>query len=172
VPEPQKPVPIEPMAQPKNGRAKLIATVGISAAALVSALVAGFEGKRNDPYNDLIAGGIPTVCFGETNVPMRHYSDAECEDMLQSHLADYSAAVLKRNPELRNWPYQLAAAVSLEYNIGAANYARSTVARDFSNGNWTAACDAFLQWKYANGKMVPGLLNRRKAERAVCLKGL
>lgn len=153
-----------------TGKLGLISLVGAAAAAIMVPLVGGFEGKRNDPYADLI--GKMTVCYGETRVEMRHYTDAECNDMLASGLVDFAGPVLARNPELAGNGPQLAAAVSLAYNIGPAAYNKSTVARRFSEGRWRQACDAFLSWSYAGGKRVQGLLNRRKAERAMCLKGL
>lgn len=153
-----------------SGKQKLIGTVGASAAALLIATVASWEGKRNDPYKDIV--GVWTVCYGETRIHMRRYSDAECSDMLAEGLADFAKPVLARNPELAGRPNQLAAATSLSYNIGTAAYKRSTVAKRFSSGNWKGACDAFLAWSYAGGKRVKGLLNRRKAERAICLGGL
>lgn len=153
-----------------SGKQALVGTIGASAAALLLATVAQWEGKRNEPYADLV--GKMTVCFGETNVPMRRYSDTECEDMLGGSLTTYAKAVLGRNPELAGHPNQLAAAISLTYNIGVSAYWRSTVARRFSAGDWRGACDAFLSWSYAGGRRVSGLLNRRKAERAICLRGL
>ena len=54
---------------------------GISAVGLaVTLLIAPWEGKRNDPYLDIVK--VPTVCYGETQAPMRRYSDAECVTML------------------------------------------------------------------------------------------
>lgn len=153
-----------------TGRQTLVGTVGATAAALLIAIVGSWEGKRNDPYRDIV--GKMTVCFGETNVPMRRYSDAECNNMLAGSLADYASAVLVRNPELRGNPNQIAAAVSLSYNIGNAAYSRSTVAKRFSQGRWKEACDGFLAWRFAGGREVKGLLNRRRAEREICLKGL
>jgi len=153
-----------------TGKQALVGTVGASAAALLLAVVSHWEGKSNDPYQDII--GVWTVCYGETRVAMRRYTDAQCEDMLADGLNDFAEPVLKRNPELAGHPYQLAAAVSLSYNIGTANYRRSTVARRFSAGNWRGACDAFLAWSYAGGRQVKGLLNRRKAERDICLRNL
>lgn len=158
--EPAKPI----------GRAKLNKVVGASAAGLLIALVGAWEGKSNDPYKDIV--GVWTVCYGETRVQMRRYTDAECKDMKASALAGFAEPVLKRNPELRGHDNQLAAAVSLSYNIGSAAYARSTVARRFSEGRWTEACDAFLLWNRAGGKVVRGLDNRRRDERRLCLTGL
>lgn len=160
-----------PPPQTGKGTKRLQATMGSAgAAAMLIAAVAAFEGKRNDPYADMI--GKMTVCYGETRVEMRRYSDAECKDMLANGLADFAEPVLARNPELRGKDPQLAAAVSLSYNIGIANYRKSTVARRFSAGQWRQACDAFLAWSYAGGKHIAGLLRRRQAERAMCLRGV
>lgn len=175
-------LPDEPVKM--SGRTKLAAIVGTTAVAGLIAVVGQFEGKRNDPYLDAVK--IATVCFGETRVEMRHYSDAECEEMFAEGLADFAEPVLKRNPELKGRDAQLIAAISLAYNIGIGpkvsrcpeyrakrlngGYNCSTVARQFSAGNWKQACDAFLQWKNAGGR--PILLKRRQKERAICLRGL
>jgi lysozyme len=160
---------IQPMQQPK-GNSRLVKTVGAGAAATLLLFVSAWEGKSNDPYKDIV--GVWTVCYGETRVQMRRYSDAECKAMKADALVDFAEPVLKRNPELRGRDNQLAAAVSLAYNIGSAGYNRSTVARRFSQGRWREACDAFLLWNRAGGKVVRGLDNRRRAERALCLRGL
>lgn len=157
-------------AKSVTGKAALVSLVGAAAAAIMIPLVGGFEGKRNDPYADLI--GKMTVCYGETRVEMRRYTDAECDEMLANGLVDFAGPVLARNPELRGKPPQLAAAVSLSYNIGISAYRRSTVARRFSEGRWRQACDAFLSWSYAGGRQVQGLLNRRRVERRLCLRGV
>jgi lysozyme len=151
-------------------KSSLIATAGATAAALMIGIVAHWEGKRNEPYRDV--AGIMTVCYGETRVPMRSYSDAECDEILADGINDFARAVLVRNPELRGHPNQLAAATSLSYNIGNAAYSRSTVAKLFSAGRWREACDGFLAWRFAGGRPVQGLLNRRMAERELCRKGL
>ena len=170
--EPNRQPRIEPLVDnpPQVGKGKLIAIVGAAAAALLVPLVGQFEGKRNDPYKDIV--GVITVCYGETRVQMRRYSDAECSQMLSDGLADFAKPVLARNPELAGRPNQLAAAVSLSYNIGPANYAKSTVARRFSAHDWRGGCDAFLAWDMAGGRHVAGLTRRRQAERSICLTGL
>ena len=156
------------MAEPV--KKSLVALIGTGAAASLIAFVGGWEGKSNDPYQDIV--GVWTVCYGETQATMRRYSDAECSVMLSERLTDYAGPVLKRNPELRGHDNQLVAASSLAYNIGATNYARSTVAKRFTAGDWRGACNAFLQWNKAGGRVIKGLDNRRRAERAVCLRGL
>jgi len=168
--EPFRNPPIGLIDNPPKGKAKLTALLGISAATLLITTVAGFEGKRNDPYLDIVK--VQTVCYGETRVAMRRYSDAECSDMLAGGLADFAGPVLERNPELAGRDGPLVAASSLAYNIGAANYRKSTVARQFSAMRFRAACDAFLMWSNAGGKRVAGLVKRREAERAICLRGV
>lgn len=130
-----------------------------------------WEGTRTSPYKDVV--GIATVCTGETRVEMRRYTPAECKVMLERTLDnDFAPAVLKAVPAIQDRPYQYAAAISLTYNIGPAAFARSTVARRFNAGDWKGGCDAFLSWVMAGGKRVQGLVNRREAERKLCLTNL
>ncbi|MBN8832094.1 MAG: lysozyme [Sphingomonadales bacterium] len=141
------------------------------AIAIVTPTVERWEGTRTDPYRDIV--GVWTVCTGETRAPMRRYTRNECEAMLSRALAnDYAPAVLRAVPVLRERPHQLAASISLAYNIGPAAFARSTVARRFNTGDWRGGCDAFLAWRFAGGREVRGLLNRRTDERRLCLTGL
>lgn len=140
--------------------------------AIATPLVAAWEGYSSKPYADDLANGLLTVCFGETRVQMRTYSRAECEAMLQDGLGKFAWGVAARNPELVYHPNQWAAATSLSYNTGLANYRKSTVARLFSAGRFREACDGFLAWRFAGGKEVRGLLNRRRAERQMCLSDL
>lgn len=149
---------------------RLIGLIGASAATSLLALVGMWEGKRNDPYQDIV--GVWTVCYGETHAPMRRYSDAECSAMLGDRLADYAAPVLTVNPELRGHDNQIVAATSFAYNIGPAAYRRSTVSAKFRSGDWKGACNAMLAWRFAGGREVRGLARRREAERAICLTGL
>ena len=160
---------IEPMQKPVSGKAK----TGIALAAMVAIVtptIALWEGKSNDPYRDLI--GVYTVCYGETRVEMRRYTNAECTAMLEEAVGEFGMNVLKRNPDLVNRPHQWAAATSLAYNIGPAAYNRSTVARRFDSGLWMEGCEAFAMWNKAGGKTRKGLVNRRADEMRLCKTGL
>lgn len=135
-----------------------------------------WEGKRNDPYKDV--AGITTVCYGETRVPMKRYTDEECLQMLEKAVEkDFMSEVAKMTPTIADRPYQLAAATSLAYNIGLSNYKGSTARRMFLAGRYKEGCEAFMRWVKVtkNGKLVEvkGLVNRRRAEvKELCLKGL
>lgn len=158
----------QPSGTPKKTAA---ATLIAAMIAIATPFVGGWEGKRNDPYRDIV--GVMTVCYGETrDIENRRYSDAECDEMLADGLGDFGEAVAARNPELREHPNQWAAATSLAYNIGTGAYQRSTVAKRFGAYRWRSACDNFLAWKYAGGRVVKGLVRRRNAERELCLTDL
>jgi lysozyme len=93
--------------------------------------------------------------------------------MLVARLAsDYAPAVIKCVPGLADRPKQLSASLSLSYNIGTSAFCRSTAAKRFNAGDWKAGCDAFLLWVKAGGRTVQGLVNRRQAERTLCLSDL
>lgn len=152
-------------------KAAIGGTLGLAAAvALATPLIQKWEGKRNDPYRDIV--GVLTVCYGETaNVQMRRYSDAECSAMLGKSIEKHAKPVLACTPALGTRPYELAAAISLAYNVGTSAYCKSTADRRFDAKNWRGGCDAILMWNKAGGRYVQGLANRRREERKLCLKG-
>lgn len=59
---------------------------------------------------------------------------------------------------------QFDAMVSLAYNVGSANLARSTLLRLHNAGNYAAAQKEFIRWNRAAGKVMTGLSRRRQAE--------
>jgi lysozyme len=140
----------------------------LAALSLATPEIMRWEGKRNDPYRDIV--GVMTVCYGETQAVMRRYSDTECSAMLSRRVeGDYARLILKCVPGFAARPHPFAAAISLSYNIGTAGFCRSTSARRFNSGDWRGGCDAMLAWNRAGGKVVNGLVRRREAERRLCL---
>ena len=168
--EPVSPALLAPMQSP--GRKRLAAIIGTSAVAGLIAVTAQWEGLRTEPYKDRLAHGILTVCYGDTEVEMRRYSKEECQDLLANRLGDYAAPVLARNPELKGHDPQIIAATSLAYNAGIGAYRNSTIARNFSAGKWVSACNGFMAWTRAGGQVRQGLVNRRNAERKICLRDI
>lgn len=64
-------------------------------------------------------------------------------------------------------PAQLGAMISLAYNIGIVAFRSSTLLRKFNAGDVSGAGDQFERWNKAGGKVIQGLTNRRRDERAV-----
>ncbi len=68
--------------------------------------------------------------------------------------------------------------VSFVYNLGAGNFASSTLLKLFNQGESIAACKQYPRWIYVNGKSClivesncPGIPKRRSKEQDVCLNG-
>jgi lysozyme len=152
------------------GKLKGAGLVGsvVAALALAVSTIAPWEGKRNTPNRDPI--GILTVCYGETRVEMRRYSDAECLAMLEAAAAEFAEGVRVRSPAIISYPHQWAAHTSFAYNVGLGAYGRSSVARLFTEGKQVEACRFLGRYVYAGGRKLQGLVNRRAAEIALCLK--
>ena len=141
---------------------------GLSAAALLLAapLIMRFEGLSLTPYLDPV--GIATTCWGETNVPMRRYTLAECRLMLADSMAAHGVAIAPCLPE--NLPDHVQAAMlSFGYNVGAAKFCGSTMAAKLRAGDIPGACNELPKWIYAGGQVLRGLVTRREAERRLCL---
>ena len=64
--------------------------------------------------------------------------------------------------------YQWAAFTSLAFNIGVSAFCRSSIARKANAGDMAGACKAIGLYVYAGGRVVKGLVNRRKAEIELC----
>lgn len=167
---------IEPMrgVGARPGKKTLAGVMGVAAAAALTAGLATWEGDRNTGYIP-VPGDVPTACRGITGpgiVVGRHYTDAECETLNERGAIAHIEPVLACTPGLRDHPNQLAAAGMLAYNVGTAAYCRSTVARRFNAGDLRGACNDFMAWTRAGGRVLQGLVNRRNYERALCLRGL
>jgi len=139
------------------------------------ALVGTWEGVRLAAYPDRLAGGIPTVCFGETRgVKLGdEYTMEECRAMLGDALVEFETGMrrcLDAPDALPDKTY--VAFLSVTYNIGVGGWCGSSMVKRANAGNLTGACDALLMWNKAGGKVLKGLTNRRQAERKLCLAGL
>ncbi|MBZ8133209.1 lysozyme [Afifella sp. IM 167] len=143
-----------------------------AAGILAVGFVGGWEGKHNTAYRDIV--GVPTICFGETRgVEMGDTAtDEECAAMLGDGLVEFEAGIrrcLKNPDQIPDKSY--VAFLSAAYNIGQRAFCGSSMARRWNAGNLEGACDALLLWNKAGGRVIRGLVNRRKAERELCLEG-
>lgn len=137
---------------------------GAAALALAASLAISsvWEGYSATPYKDPI--GILTVCRGETHVPMRRYTDAECDAIDTGRMKSRLEEVRRINPGIAADPYQWAAHASLANNIGIANYGRSGTLRLYKQGRKREACEAMAAWRLAGGRVWRGLVLRRSGD--------
>ena len=133
-------------------------------------IVGYFEGRELMGYIDPV--GIPTICYGHTATAKLGdtKSPEECERLLREDLGVALRAVDKALPVLP--PSTRAALGSFTYNVGVGAFNSSTLLRKAKAGDLTGACDELSRWVYAGGRKLPGLVNRRAAERELCLAGL
>ena len=64
---------------------------------------------------------------------------------------------------------EFGALTSFAFNLGSGNLRSSTLLKKLNAGDRAGAADQFTRWVYADGKMLPGLVKRRAAERALFL---
>lgn len=143
----------------------------VKLAAVLVAAVAAFEGLRTVAYRDPV--GIPTICFGETRGVRigDRKTAAECRTLLQNRLYEFEAGVrscLLYPDKLPDGTY--AAILSFAYNVGTNAFCQSTLKRKLDKGDIKGACAELPRWVKAKGVRLPGLVNRREAERKLCLK--
>ncbi|WP_010650682.1 glycoside hydrolase family protein [Vibrio campbellii] len=71
-----------------NSAVKMLATAGASALIMATAMIKPMEGVQYTPYTDV--AGVQTVCYGHTGkdiISDKVYSQAECDELLESDLA-------------------------------------------------------------------------------------
>jgi len=92
----------------------------------------------------------------------------EVNDILAKDLITFERGVLRLCPEgLTQGRFD--ALVSFSFNVGLGNLQRSTIRMKHNRGDFEGAAESFMQWTKAGGKELPGLVKRRKHERALYL---
>ena len=105
------------------------------------------------------------------NIPLppewdRVLSMAEVDAILAADLATFERGVLRLCPGgLTQGRFD--ALVSFSFNVGLGNLQRSTIRMKHNRGDFEGAAESFMAWTKAGGKELPGLVKRRKHERAL-----
>lgn len=126
------------------------------------------EGLRLEVYRDPI--GLPTVGWGHMDRRMR-FGDKitldKAQELLKSDLLGTERAVSAylSVPLTDN---QFSALVSFAFNVGG--WRSSTLFKLLSQKKYVEAADEFPKWCHAGGKVLDGLLTRRKMEQSLFLK--
>ena len=136
--------------------------------------ITAHEGEILRVYLDPV--GLPTMGVGHllTDEEKAKYpvgsviTRGVSQEFLERDLRRFENAVntLVKVPINQN---QFDALVSFAFNVGEANFKRSSVLRHLNAGLYAKAADAFLAWNKSKGKVLPGLTRRRKEERALFL---
>ena len=138
------------------------------------AMIESFEGCLLKASNKL--DGVWTIGYGQTG---NYYgkrvrrgmttTKALAHAWLRDHsIKTYEDAVTQavKVPLNQN---QFDALVSFAYNVGVGALKQSTALRKLNAGDYAGAADALTMWTKCNGKVLAGLVRRRKEERALFL---
>ena len=96
----------------------------------------------------------------------------EVDAILAQDLARFERGVARLCPAALGHQGQFDALVSFAFNVGIGNLQRSGLRMKTNRGDFDEAADEFLKWTKAAGKVLPGLVKRRKDERAMYLSGV
>lgn len=159
-----------PITEPQKPSRKAIG--GVAAASVIAAIVAfvqPWEGTVYRAYLD--SANIPTICVGHTKgVKIGDVATQEqCDAWLIEEIKEHNIGL--RSCVTRDMPANVEIALtSTTFNIGIAAMCGSTAVRKYNAGDDSGACDALLLWNKAGGRTIKGLMNRREAEKTLCLK--
>lgn len=130
-------------------------------------LIEMFEGLSLDPYNDPV--GHCTVGYGHLlhhgncNGSERTISHDEARDLLRGD-AGLAGSAVTNGITVDLSQAQFDALVSFVFNVGAGNFADSTLRRLLNQGSYDEVPTQLNRWVHAEGGVLPGLVRRRDVE--------
>ncbi len=133
------------------------------------ALLKRFEGCSPIPYKD--SGGLFTIGYGhligdgKTLPASAKYrlTQKEMDLLLKYDVEPREHAVIRLCP-VKLTQNEFDALVSFVYNLGAGALQRSTLRQKLNRGDKAGAAKVLLKYVYVKGRIVRGLINRRRAE--------
>lgn len=138
-------------------------------------LIKAFEGKHNKGY--LCPANVWTIGYGHTGPTFDKptpqgmtISDFDAETLLKKDMAKFEDVVTKhvKVPLSQN---QFDALVSFTFNVGAGAFASSTLLKLLNQGKYDEVPAQFLRWNKGGGKVLAGLVRRRKSEAHLFVTG-
>ena len=153
-----------------------------------------YEGCRNRPY--LCPAHIWTIGYGhvlyqqQIRLPMvkkegesvqirkefplaegdnRVWSKEEINALFATDVATFERGVLRLVPGVSGRQGAFDALVSFAFNAGLGNLQRSQIRIRANRGEWEAAAESLMDWTKGGGRVLPGLVKRREAEKALFL---
>ena len=133
------------------------------------------EGVRSKPYK--CPAGLWTVGVGHLigdgkSLPEswnKTFTNEEIDGLLKHDLNRFELGVSKMLPNVRLRQCEFDALVCFSFNLGLGTFQRSTIRQALIRGDKEAAMESLLKYCKAGGKVLRGLENRRKDEKAMFL---
>jgi len=102
----------------------------------------------------------------------RVLSMGEVDSILAQDLGRFERGVLRLCPAAIDRQGVFDSLVSFSFNVGLGNLQRSGLRMKTNRGDFDEAADEFLKWTKAAGRVLQGLVKRRKDERSMYLSGV
>lgn len=99
----------------------------------------------------------------------RVWTSAEVDNLLAKDLVRFERGVARLCPNALSSQGRFEALVSFAFNVGLGNLQRSSLRMKNNRGDFEGASEEFDKWTKGGGRRLPGLVNRRKDERALYL---
>lgn len=158
------------------------------------ALMHRYEGFRSKPY--LCPAHIWTIGYGhvlyqdQIRLPVvrkgdytgivrneyplrpedsRVWTKTEIDELFRTDVGTFERGVLRLVPGVSGRQGAFDALVSFAFNAGLGNLQRSQIRMRANRGDWEGAAEALMDWVKGGGRVLPGLVKRRQAERALML---
>lgn len=150
------------------------ADMDISPAGLT--MIRNEEGLRLNPYKDSAQNW--TIGYGHKIVPgdpyypqgpLKAISEQQANTQFDQDVQALGANIVRQYVSVPLTQAQFDALTSLVYNIGAGNFATSTLLQKLQLQDYNGAAGQFGRWIYSGGKKDPVLIARRNREMQVFL---
>lgn len=131
------------------------------------ALIRRFEGFSATPYR--CPAGYMTIGYGHMLAPGEHYDRIDEEKAQLLLRQDVRVAEYEVMRLVTRVVHQGAfdALASFTFNLGGAALQRSALRRAINRGDDEETARQWMRWVYAGGRIMQGLVTRRKAELAL-----
>ena len=135
-------------------------------------LIKKYEGFSPQAYQDSV--GVWTIGYGTTRIngqPVKAgmtITEDQAIQIVQQEVNKLWSQIesIVKVPINDN---HMNALVDFAYNLGFNALKTSTLMKKLNAGDFTGAANEFTRWVYAGGKVLPGLVKRREAEKQLFL---
>ena len=111
--------------------------------------------------------GILTIGYGHTGPDVHSgmvINKEKAEQLLKQNVEEFEEGVTHLVNDVKTTDNQFSAMVSLAFNIGLGNFKKSSVFSFHRQGKLNSAAESFNMWNKGGGKVLDGLVKRRKDE--------
>lgn len=123
-----------------------------------------YEGCRLSAYQDSV--GVWTIGYGHTSGVTKGMTCTQDQaDKWLMEDIQFATDTVNNSVCVSITQGQFDAMVDFVFNLGAGAFKKSTLLKLVNEGKLEEASNEFPKWSHAGGKVLPGLLSRRLAEK-------